>query len=58
MSLVVVIILQSRGDHKGGAFGTAGASFRSKKGLEQFLFYATIVLAALFAAVSIIAVLI
>ncbi len=51
--LVVVIILQQRGSEAGIAFGGGGESFRSKRGLEKFLFYATIVLAVLFAANSI-----
>lgn len=57
--LVVVIILQQRGDHRGvGSYGAAGASYRSKKGIEQFLFYATVILGAIFASMSILAVLI
>lgn len=51
--LVVVIILQQRGSEAGIAFGGGGESFRSKRGLEKFLFYATIVLTVLFAANSI-----
>ncbi len=51
--LVVAIILQQRGSEAGIAFGGGGESFRSKRGLEKFLFYSTIVLAVLFAANSI-----
>ena len=51
--LVVAIILQRRGSEAGIAFGGGGESFRSKKGLEQFLFYSTVILAVLFAANSI-----
>lgn len=51
--LIVTIILQQRGSEAGIAFGGGGESFRSKRGLERFLFYATIVLAVLFAANSI-----
>ena len=53
--LVVTVILQSRGSDAGLAFGGGGESFRSKRGLEKVLFYATIVLAVLFAANSILA---
>ncbi len=53
--LVVTVILQSRGSDAGIAFGGGGESFRSKRGLEKVLFYATIVLAVLFAANSILA---
>ena len=51
--LIIVTILQQRGSNAGMAFGGGGESFRSKRGLEKFLFYATIVLAILFAANSI-----
>lgn len=53
--LVVVIIVQSRGSASGMAFGGQGETFRSKRGIEKILFYATIVLAAFFALVSILA---
>lgn len=53
--LVGAIILQQRGSEAGIAFGGGGESFRSKRGLEKFLFYLTIVLAVLFAANSILA---
>ena len=51
--LVVVIMLQHRGSDAGIAFGGGGESFRSKRGLEKFLFYATIILGIVFAANSI-----
>lgn len=51
--LVIVIILQQRGSEAGIAFGGGTESFRSKRGLEKFLFYSTIVLAVIFAANSI-----
>lgn len=53
--LVITIVLQSRGSDAGLAFGGGGETFRSKRGLEKILFYATIVLAVLFAANSILA---
>jgi protein translocase SecG subunit len=53
--LTISIILQRRGSDAGIAFGGGGESFRSKKGIERFLFYATIVLAVFFAANSILA---
>ena len=56
--LIIVVILQTRGTQGGGAFGTSGQTYRSKKGFEKLLFYSTIVLAALFASVSILSVLI
>lgn len=56
--LIIVVILQARGSQGGAAFGTYGQTYRSKKGFEKLLFYSTIVLAALFASVSILSVLI
>ena len=53
--LIVTVVLQSRGSDAGLAFGGGGETFRSKKGLERVLFYATIILAVLFAANSILA---
>ena len=51
--LIISVILQQRGSQLGIAFGGGGESYRSKRGLEKFLFYATIVLAVIFASVSI-----
>lgn len=51
--LGVSIILQNRGTDAGIAFGGGTESFRSKRGLEKFLFYATIVLIVIFASNSI-----
>jgi preprotein translocase subunit SecG len=53
--LVITVVLQSRGSDAGLAFGGGGETFRSKRGLEKILFYVTIVLAVLFAANSILA---
>jgi len=51
--LILVVILQRRGSEAGIAFGGGSGSFRSKRGIERFLFYATIIIAVLFAANSI-----
>lgn len=51
--LILVVILQRRGSEAGIAFGGGGESFRSKRGLEKFLFYTTIIVAVLFTANSI-----
>lgn len=56
--LILVVILQNRGTQAGVAFGGYGQTYRSKKGLEKTLFYATIILGILFASVSIFSVLI
>lgn len=46
--LVAAILLQQRGVGLGATFGGGGESFRTKRGLEKGLFYATIVLSVLF----------
>jgi preprotein translocase subunit SecG len=51
--LIITIILQQRGTSLGTAFGGGGETYRSKRGLEKMLFYMTIILAILFAASSI-----
>lgn len=51
--LITAILLQHRGTGLGGAFGGDSNMYRSKRGLEKFLFNATIVIAILFVAISI-----
>ena len=46
--LVTAILLQQRGTGLGATFGGEGAVFRTKRGLEKGLFYATIGLSVLF----------
>lgn len=46
--LITCILLQQRGTGLGAAFGGASDVFRTKRGIEKGLFYATIVLAVLF----------
>lgn len=50
--LIAVVLMQSRGSGFGGAFGTQGAMFRTRRGIEKYLFRGTIVLAAIFIAIS------
>ena len=57
IALVITITLQSRGAQVGMAFGGGGESYRSKRGIEKLLYYATIVLAILFASISILSLL-
>ncbi len=52
--LMAVILMQSRGAGFGGAFGTQSTVFRTRRGIERYLFRGTIVLAALFVAVSLV----
>jgi len=46
--LVTCILLQQRGTGLGAAFGGASDVFRTKRGIEKGLFYATIALTVLF----------
>lgn len=57
--LIVLILLQKSEAGLGGAFGGDGASsFHTKRGLEKFLFIATIIVGILFMAAAIIQLLI
>ena len=51
--LTIAILLQQRGTGLGMAFGGEGAVFRTKRGVEKGLFYATIGLSILFFATAI-----
>jgi len=52
--IVVSILLQNRGEGIGELFGGSGGGehFRSRRGLESFLYYGTIALVVIFAALS------
>ena len=52
VSLISLILLQVRGSGVGSIFGGSGEVYRSRRGAEKLLHYATIVLAFLFAALS------
>jgi len=54
--LSIVILIQQQGVGLGGAFGGEGNVYRSRRGIEKFLFYATIILAIAFFASAIAAV--
>jgi preprotein translocase subunit SecG len=56
--LIVAILLQQRGSGLGSAFGGEGNVFRTKRGVEKILFYATIGIAVLFFVNAILTVLI
>lgn len=51
--LVIVILLQAQGTGLSASFGGSGESYRSRRSVEKFLLYATIILSALFALSSI-----
>ncbi|HSD98530.1 MAG TPA: preprotein translocase subunit SecG [Patescibacteria group bacterium] len=50
--LIVCIALQMQGSGLSTAFGGAGEFYRSKRSVERFLYIATIMLAVLFAVIS------
>lgn len=52
--LIISIILQTRGSQAGITFGGTGETYRSKRGIEKFLFYITVFLIIIFALVSVI----
>jgi preprotein translocase subunit SecG len=50
--IIVVLLLQARGSGS-NLFGEAETTFRSRRGIEQFLFRLTIVLACVFVVAAI-----
>lgn len=46
--LMTFILLQAKGQGLGSAFGGGGEFYRSKRGVEKILFYATIITVILF----------
>lgn len=50
--LAASILLQARGTGLGVAFGGEGNIYRTKRGVERILFYATIILSVLFFGVA------
>lgn len=55
--LSALILIQQQGAGLGGAFGGEGNVYRSKRGIEKFLFNGTIVVGFLFFATAVVAVL-
>lgn len=50
--LIIAILLQQRGTGLSGAFGGEGNVYRTKRGVEKMLFFATIGIALIFFASS------
>jgi preprotein translocase subunit SecG len=50
--VIVSILLQNRAEGLGKMFGGGGEVFRTKRGLEKFLYYFTIALVVLLVAIS------
>ena len=47
-ALIIVVLMQNQGSSLGSGFGGETNFYRSRRGLEKMLFYATIVLAVIF----------
>jgi preprotein translocase subunit SecG len=50
--LTAAILLQQRGSGLSGAFGGEGSVYSTRRGAEKVVFFATIVIAALFFGIS------
>lgn len=56
--LIVSILLQNRGSGLSGAFGGDFGGYYTKRGLEKFLFYISMILGAVFVGLAIITIVI
>lgn len=52
--LIVSVLLQNRAEGLGKLFGGGGEVFRTKRGMERFLYYFTIVLTILLCVLSLV----
>lgn len=52
--IIGVILLQAQGSGLSSSFGGGGEFYRSRQSLEKFLVFATVILATIFAVLSII----
>jgi preprotein translocase subunit SecG len=52
IALIVTILLQVKGGGLGGIFGQSESVFRTKRGVERWLFVGTIILVIVFVALS------
>jgi preprotein translocase subunit SecG len=52
IALIVAILFQVKGGGIGGIFGQSDSVFRTKRGIERWLFLGTIVLVIIFIALS------
>lgn len=51
--LILAILLQAKGTGLSGVFGGEGNVFRTKRGFEKILFYATIILSVIFFGIAV-----
>ncbi len=52
VSLIVIILIQAKGEGVGSMFGGGAGVARTRRGLERTLFNATVALAAIFLLIS------
>ena len=52
--LIIVILLQNRGTGLGSAFGGEGNVYRTKRGVEKYIFIITIILSVIFLATALV----
>lgn len=57
IALVIFVLLQQKGSGVGGVFGGESVVYRSRRGVEKILYYATIITATLLCLISLYAVL-
>lgn len=57
-SLIILILLQSKGTGLGSAFGGGSQVYRSRRGVEKIILWATVTLILLFFIISILQVII
>ena len=53
VALIVLVLLQMQGSGLSSAFGGTGGFYRSKRSIEKLLMWSTVVVAVIFAVVSI-----
>jgi len=53
VTLIILVLLQAKGTGLGSSFGGSAQVYRSKRGVEKVVVYATIAVVILFFAVSI-----
>ena len=54
--LVIVVLLQQKGSGLGMAFGSENQAYKSRRGADNVLYWATVVFAVLFCAVALLTV--
>ena len=50
--LIISILLQQRGGSLGAAFGNTGTSYASRRGVEKYIFWISVVLVVIFIALA------